>query len=45
MSDYEMHIVDLASKLGHTLAYLHKIGIILRDVDFDNIIIVQTDGI
>ena len=40
MSEYEMHIVDVCTKLGQTIAFLHKLGIVMRDLDFSSIFLV-----
>ena len=39
MSEYEKFVVDIAKKIGQTIDFLHKIGIVIRDFDLDNIVV------
>ena len=45
MSEYEKFVVDIAKKIGQTLEYLHTLGVVVRDFDYDNIVITQTDQV
>lgn len=44
MSEFEMHIVDIAFQLANNLALMHKLGIVVRDIDHQNVKILYNDG-
>lgn len=38
MSDYEKFVVDVSKRLGQSLEYLHQLGIVVRDFDYESVV-------